>query len=430
MSDPAYAKVQVQQKTLTGSAHSSHLLQRRGACGQHTIADGACEACRQKREGALQRSAVTSTPMNTIPPIVHEVLSSPGQPLDSGTRAFMEPRFGYDFSQVRVHTDGKAAESARAVKALAYTIGHNVVFGAEQYASTTPDGRRLMAHELTHVIQQDDNAYAQRRNTTIGPKQDAHEREAEHLALLIGAHREAGRVDSPGTARVLQRQPAPSTDDPQKTPGKKEAITQPPPQKIPAPEAKKEDKAPAKPDAKAEKEGVEKAASVGLETETKREEGKTTTEVAGKFSFELTIPITDKIELGPFSFLKEAGVEASAGLPTKLELETTLKMMSIKWKKVKILPGFTDFGISASALASAEYSLAESKGAAKFGVASEAEAKYKRREESPWFITVKGGVEMTYDKEGNAEFKMGSAQLENGSLGRVRILDSAKVCPS
>src|SRR2546421_590450 len=199
MSDPAYAKVQVQQKTLTESAHGSHLLQRACACGQHTIAGGECEACRQKREGALQRSAVTSAPMNGIPPIVHEVLSSPGQPLDSGTRAFMEPRFGYDFSQVRVHTDGKAAESARAVNALAYTIGHNVVFGAEQYASTTPDGRKLMAHELTHVIQQDDNAYAQQRNTTIGPMQDAHEREAERLALLIGAQRDAGRVDSPGT---------------------------------------------------------------------------------------------------------------------------------------------------------------------------------------------------------------------------------------
>ena len=133
----------------------------------------------------------------------------------------------------------------------------------------------------------------------------------------------------------------------------------------------------------------------------------------------MTIPITDKLKLGPFSFLKEAGVEASAGLPTKLELETTLKMISLEWKKVKILPGFTDFGISASALASAEYSLAESKGAAKFGVAGEAEAKYKRREESPWFITVKGGVEKTYDKEGNAEFKWGPLNWKTGvSVGR------------
>jgi hypothetical protein len=88
------------------------------------------------------------------PPIVHEVLRSTGQPLDSSTRGFMESRFGHDFSQVRLHTDARAAASARAVNALAYTVGSHVVLGEKQYAPQTTDGRRLLAHELTHVVQQ------------------------------------------------------------------------------------------------------------------------------------------------------------------------------------------------------------------------------------------------------------------------------------
>src|SRR5262249_2574029 len=132
------------------------VLQRACACGQHTGTGGECEDCKQKREGTLQRSAVNSGPINAAPPIVHDVLRSPGQPLDPATRAFMEPRFGYDFSGVRVHTDARAAESARAVSALAYTVGRDVVFGAGQYAPETHEGQRLMAHELTHVVQQDD----------------------------------------------------------------------------------------------------------------------------------------------------------------------------------------------------------------------------------------------------------------------------------
>jgi uncharacterized protein DUF4157 len=84
-----------------------------------------CEECRQKRLGTLQRAAVNAAPENSVPPIVHDVLSSSGQPLDTGTRAFMEPRFGYDFSQVRVGTDSRTAESARAVNSLASSIGQD-----------------------------------------------------------------------------------------------------------------------------------------------------------------------------------------------------------------------------------------------------------------------------------------------------------------
>jgi hypothetical protein len=81
-------------------------------------------------------------------------LQSPGQPLDAGTRAFMEPRFRHDFSRVRVHSDARAAESARAVNALGYTVGRHIVFDAGQFAPGTVAGNWLLAHELTHVVQQ------------------------------------------------------------------------------------------------------------------------------------------------------------------------------------------------------------------------------------------------------------------------------------
>ena len=130
------------------------LLQRQCACGGAPGVDGECEECREKHL-SMQRRATTPASPPTVPPIVHNVLSSPGQPLDTGTRAFMEPRFGHDFSQVRVHTDTRAAESARAVNALAYTVGRDVVFGRGQYEPKALAGKRLLAHELTHVVQQE-----------------------------------------------------------------------------------------------------------------------------------------------------------------------------------------------------------------------------------------------------------------------------------
>ena len=79
---------------------ASGVLQRQCACGQHTSAGGECEGCKKKREGTLQRAAINPSPVHDVPPIVHEVLRSPGQPLDAATRAFMEPRFGHDFSRI------------------------------------------------------------------------------------------------------------------------------------------------------------------------------------------------------------------------------------------------------------------------------------------------------------------------------------------
>jgi len=101
-----------------------------------------------------KRVQATDTGQITAPPSVHEVLGSPGQPLDPATRAFMEPRFGRDFSYVRVHTGPTAEQSTQDVEALAYTVGHDIVFGTSRFAPGTQEGQRLLAHELTHVVQQ------------------------------------------------------------------------------------------------------------------------------------------------------------------------------------------------------------------------------------------------------------------------------------
>ena len=115
----------------------------------------------EEEEEMVQRKAIPNpTPLNSaqssseVPPIIHEVLNSPGQLLDPETRTFMESRLGHDFSQVRVHTNTKATESAKAVNARAYTFGRDLVFQKSQYRPTTANGRKLLAHELAHVTQQ------------------------------------------------------------------------------------------------------------------------------------------------------------------------------------------------------------------------------------------------------------------------------------
>jgi hypothetical protein len=126
------------------------ILQRKCACGSAS-SGGECEECKKK---LLQRRETAGALPGAVPQTVHDVLRTPGQPLEPATRTFFEPRFGHDFSKVRVHTGEDAAESARAVGALAYTVGRHIVFDAQHYAPRDSDGRRLLAHELAHVVQQ------------------------------------------------------------------------------------------------------------------------------------------------------------------------------------------------------------------------------------------------------------------------------------
>jgi len=111
-----------------------------------------CRAC-EEEQMAVPRKGQGGMG-SAAPASVHSVLRSSGQPLSTSTRAFFEPRFRQDLSNVRVHTDGAAQQSARDVNALAYTVGSHVVFGAGRYNPSTPGGQRLLAHELTHVVQQ------------------------------------------------------------------------------------------------------------------------------------------------------------------------------------------------------------------------------------------------------------------------------------
>ncbi len=170
-------------------------LQRACSCGNHTMAGGECSECSKKNRLGLETKlkvnepgdiyereadrvadqvlatpahpAVNGTPpriqrssgqsngqMDAAPASVGQALADPGRPLEPALRQDMEQRFGHDFSRVRVHTGAEAAESARSVNALAYTMDRDIVFGAGRYAPATSAGRRLIAHELTHVLQQ------------------------------------------------------------------------------------------------------------------------------------------------------------------------------------------------------------------------------------------------------------------------------------
>lgn len=182
---------------MTFAPSRAGILQRNCACGQHT-GGSACADCSKKKQetaqsggGTLQRRTAgvdtAAHAANTVPPIVHAVLRSPGQPLDTATRSFFEPRFGYDLSGVRVHTDAKAADSANAVNALAYTVGKDVVFGTREYAPSTVGGRNLLAHELTHVVQQNSNGRPWIAAYTLGDTSSPLEREAEKAVHSISS---------------------------------------------------------------------------------------------------------------------------------------------------------------------------------------------------------------------------------------------------
>jgi len=174
------------------------LLQRTCSCGGKSSGGGECESCKKK---ALQRRASGGGETATAPPIVHEVLRSPGQPLDAETRAFMEPRFGHDFSKVRIHADAQANESAQSVNALAYTVGPQIVLGMGAGGDT-----QLLAHELAHVVQQsqaDENPASLR----VGEIDSPFEKEADRVANAVVSNQSGARPAHAGT-RAVQREPA------------------------------------------------------------------------------------------------------------------------------------------------------------------------------------------------------------------------------
>lgn len=173
------------------------------ACGGTPGPDGECAACRAKRLG-LQRRAATDSALAEVPSIVHEALQSRGQPLEPATRAFMEARFGHDFSRIRVHTDAPAAAAAQAANARAYTVGRDVVFAAGEYRPDTAAGQRLLAHELTHVLQQRADAghgramlQRQSENPTEEPKEEEEPGKEEEPREESGEEGEPEKEEEP-----------------------------------------------------------------------------------------------------------------------------------------------------------------------------------------------------------------------------------------
>lgn len=113
-----------------------------------------CATCGDEEEPVRLKPANLSSPAGAAPSTVERAIGSAGGSLDAGTREFMEHGFGADFSRVRIHTDAQAAQSARDIGALAYTVGSDIVFADGQFDPTGQTGRRLLAHELAHVVQQ------------------------------------------------------------------------------------------------------------------------------------------------------------------------------------------------------------------------------------------------------------------------------------
>jgi hypothetical protein len=253
------AQLQTESKVPIGKAFTpvpTGLLQRKCACGSHTMAGSECEEC-SKNKGVLQRKLmigastdpleqeadrvadqVMSAPLNskvnaippriqrfsgqaseglgTAPPSVDRVLASPGRPLESALRQDMEQRFGHDFSHVRVHSDATAEQSARDVNAHAYTVGRDIVFSAGRFAPGTNEGRRLIGHELTHVVQQrGEGEFIQRKlnveDFDVGsfdlPGLQA------YLAKIQGAGKIEDHSDSDDKARTIVKEWRKGTDD-------------------------------------------------------------------------------------------------------------------------------------------------------------------------------------------------------------------------
>lgn len=218
-------------------SRQSGLLQRKCACGGSSGLAGECKECKQ--EMLQRKTANNQEEASAAPPVVNEAISSAGQPLDDGTRLFMQSHLAHDFSRVRVyaaphgqsglaigqphdhyereadrvaeqalsappehasrsapdssmtkdfsdvrvHTDARAAESAKAVNALAYTVGRDVVFAEGQYAPETKEGRRLIAHELVHVFQQGHSTSAAVQRTPPPTDMDKSQREFVNGAI-------------------------------------------------------------------------------------------------------------------------------------------------------------------------------------------------------------------------------------------------------
>ncbi|HLY57123.1 MAG TPA: DUF4157 domain-containing protein [Stellaceae bacterium] len=151
----ATAAPRLQAKLAVGPVDDPLEQEAERVADQVTAVQRKCAECADEDASKLQaKQASASIGAATAPASIHDTLRAPGEKLEGSTREFMEPRFGHDFGDVRIHRDAAAAASARQVNATAYTVGRDIVFDSGRYAPATAEGVHLLAHELTHVVQQ------------------------------------------------------------------------------------------------------------------------------------------------------------------------------------------------------------------------------------------------------------------------------------
>lgn len=180
----------------------ANVLQRKCGCGQKKRSDD-----ERKRTGLVQRKA-TGEYSETVPEIVNAALRATGAPLPDEVREQFEARFGHDFSQVRIHTNALAVQSARSVSARAYTVGRDIVFNDGEFQPGNQHGQHLLAHELTHVIQQ--SQMSATGSLRVGAADSTHEREADFVADRVMREAPAANGLAARSARPLTVGTAPS----------------------------------------------------------------------------------------------------------------------------------------------------------------------------------------------------------------------------
>ena len=176
----------MRSKAAISTTQNGPTLQRKCACGSKSGGASSCPKCGKDEDSKqLRRKATSDRDIGEVPPIVYDVLRSPGQPLGAETREFFETRFGHDFSRVRVHTNSTASRSAESVGAHAFTLGNQIVFGEGQYSPSSDFGVKLLGHELTHTLQQRNVQLSTTDQLSIGSPSHESERQADDIASTI-----------------------------------------------------------------------------------------------------------------------------------------------------------------------------------------------------------------------------------------------------
>lgn len=176
------------QRALIERIGGSPRVQRRCACGAPSAAGGSCSSCELQ---ASPKGSTAAPEQGTVPRIVERQLRSSGQRLDPAAASFFGSRYGYDFRDVRIHADSEAARSARELSATAFTVGRDIVFGAGRYDPGSFEGRRLIGHELAHVVQQSRPAAPPASGSDVRRLEGYADQAADHAmagAASVGVH--------------------------------------------------------------------------------------------------------------------------------------------------------------------------------------------------------------------------------------------------